>query len=229
MSLNNFEDFVIENKVIGFFDEAITLKSGRKSHFYVNWREPTYDAYLLDKLSDYISNYLANSDITFDCLYGVPEGASKVAIVSALKLAQKSADYKKGSHIVPMGRAKPKAHGKAEDKYFIGQPKGKVVVLEDTITTGMSLLETLDKLVEAGIEVVAALALTDRMEKRDDGLSVRETIHKKYGGKIAYYSMSSADKLLPIALERSAPSEEVKNSLIEEFEKYGVNPLNFGE
>ena len=229
MSLNNFEDFVIENKVIGFFDEAITLKSGRKSHFYVNWREPTYDAYLLDKLSDYISDYLAHSDIKFDCLYGVPEGASKVAIVSALKLAQKSSDYKKGSHIIPMGRAKPKAHGKAEDKYFIGQPKGKVVVLEDTITTGMSLLETLDKLVEAGIEVVAALALTDRMEKRDDGLSVRETIHKKYGGKIAYHSMSAADKLLPIALERSNPSDEVKSSLIEEFEKYGVNPLKFGE
>ena len=93
----------------------------------------------------------------------------------------------------------------------------------------MSLLETLDKLVEAGIEVVAALALTDRMEKRDDGLSVRETIHKKYGGKIAYHSMSAADKLLPIALERSNPSDEVKSSLIEEFEKYGVNPLKFGE
>ena len=62
MSLNNFEDFVIENKVIGFFDEPITLKSGRQSHFYVNWREPTYDAFLLDKLSDYISDYLYNSD-----------------------------------------------------------------------------------------------------------------------------------------------------------------------
>ena len=228
MSLNNFEDFVIENKVIGFFDEPITLKSGRQSHFYVNWREPTYDAFLLDKLSDYISDYLYNSDIEFDCLYGVPEGASKVAIVSALKLKKKSDNFHKGSHFIPMGRAKPKAHGKAEDKFFIGKPKGKVVVLEDTITTGMSLLETLDKLIDSGIEVVAALSLTDRMEKRDDGKSVRETIKNRYDGKVAYYAMSAADKLLPVALERTEPSQQVKDSLVAEFNKYGVQPLELG-
>ena len=113
MSLNNFEDFVIENKVIGFTKRL--PKSG-KSHFYVNWREPTYDAYLLDKLSDYI-RYLAHSDIKFDCLYGVPEGASKVAIVSALKLAQKSSDYKKGVTL-SLWVEPNKAHGKAEDKYL---------------------------------------------------------------------------------------------------------------
>ena len=33
MSLNNFEDFVIENKVIGFFDEPITLKAVAKATF----------------------------------------------------------------------------------------------------------------------------------------------------------------------------------------------------
>ena len=48
----------------------------------------------------------------------------------------------------------------------------------------MSLLETLDKLREAGIEVVCALSLTDRMEKRDDGLSnvemkLREDIRER--------------------------------------------------
>ena len=226
MSLNRFENFVIDNKVIGFFDEAITLKSGRKSHFYVNWREPTYDAFLLDQLSNYISDYLINSEIEFDSLYGVPEGASKVAIVSALKIAQKSSNFQKGSHVIPMGRAKPKLHGKAEDKFFIGKPKGRVVVLEDTITTGMSLLETLDKLKEAGVEVVAALALTDRMELRDNGLSVREEIQKRYDGKIAYHAMSEADKLLPASLKQSAPSPSVLNSLKTEFEKYGVKPLN---
>ena len=38
--------------------------------------------------------------------------------------------------------------------------------------------------------------------------------------------MSEADKLLPIALERSNPSDAVVNSLKTEFEKYGVNPLS---
>ena len=35
-----------------------------------------------------------------------------------------------------MGRAKPKQHGSPEDKYFVGEPNGKIVVLEDVTTTG---------------------------------------------------------------------------------------------
>jgi len=31
-----FNKFIEDNNVYGFFQEAITLKSGRKSHFYAN-------------------------------------------------------------------------------------------------------------------------------------------------------------------------------------------------
>jgi len=31
-----FDDFIIENDVVGFFDKPVTLKSGRISHWYVN-------------------------------------------------------------------------------------------------------------------------------------------------------------------------------------------------
>ena len=57
---------------------------------------------------------------------------------------------------------------------------------------------------------------------------MRETIKNRYDGKIAYYAMSAADKLLPVALERTEPSQQVKDSLVAEFNKYGVQPLELG-
>ena len=37
-----FNDFILRNKVIGFFEEPITLKSGRISNWYVNLRRRTW-------------------------------------------------------------------------------------------------------------------------------------------------------------------------------------------
>ena len=227
MSLEKeFDDFILDNQIIGFFDEAITLKSGRKSHFYVNWRNASSDAYLLDQLSNYIRDFLLKQDIKFDSLIGVPEGASKTAVITALKLAQKSENFGKGSHVLPMGRAKPKTHGAPKDKYFIGKPEGATIVLEDTITTGLSLVEFLKSLEEADVNVVAAIGLSDRMELRDDGLSVRDYIKKEFDGRIQYLTMSDASRLLPQAIKRECPKEAVVNALLSEFNEFGVKPLS---
>ena len=136
----------------------------------------------------------------------------------------KKHNFHKGSHFIPMGEQNRKLMVK-KINFSVSQRQSNV--LEDTITTGMSLLETLDKLIDSGIEVVAALSLTDRMEKRDDGKSVRETIKTDMTEK-SYYAMSAADKLLPVALERTEPSQQVKDSLVAEFNKYGVQPLELG-
>ena len=45
-----FDEFVLNNGVIGFFEKPITLKSGRKSNWYVNWRNVAGDAFYLLKL-----------------------------------------------------------------------------------------------------------------------------------------------------------------------------------
>lgn len=222
----NFDDFILDNDIIGFFDEAITLKSGRSSHFYVNWRKATNDAYLLDQLSNFIRDFIMSQSLQFDSLIGVPEGASKTAVVTALKLAQEAKDFSKGSHVIPMGRAKPKTHGDPKDKYFIGKPEGATIVLEDTITTGLSLVQFLKSLKEAGVNVVAAIGLTDRMEVRDDGLSVRDYIQKEFNGSIQYLTMSDASRLLPQAVKQRQPANKVSEALISEFNTYGVNPLN---
>ena len=137
--------------------------------------------------------------------------------------AYHSEEYSAGTHKMVIGRANPKEHGSAKDRYFIGDPSdADVVVLEDVTTTGGSLIRTIDSLVEAGSNVIAAIGLTNKMEKRDDGLSVKEAIEAK---GVPYHHLSSGLSLLPQAYQRSKPGEEIGRAIEQEFQRYGVEPL----
>ncbi len=219
-----FNNFILENNVIGFFQEPITLKSGRVSHFYVNWRDVVSDVFLIDKLTDFIISFTKDLCLELNCFYGVPEGATKLGVLTQYKWAKNIKDQSIGVHSLPMGRAKPKEHGDSKDRFFVGIPKGKTIVLEDTTTTGSSLINTLENLRSAGVEVIAVIGLTNRMEKRDDGQSVKQAI-ELIG--VPYYSMSNALDLLPKIYMKSNPGDNVKNAVEEYFKKYGVEKLRF--
>ncbi len=60
---DNFYDFIIKNNVVGFFDEPLTLKSGRKSYWYVNWRTIAEDVYLLDKVRNFLILFVKNLNL----------------------------------------------------------------------------------------------------------------------------------------------------------------------
>ncbi len=217
-----FNQFILENNIVGFFKEPITLKSGRLSYWYVNWRNVAEDVFLLDQLTDYVTAFIEDQNLQPDCFYGVPEGATKLGIITQYKWAKNSQNYGLGSHVLPMGRGKPKDHGEPKDRFFLGQPKGKVVILEDVTTTGSSLLETIDNLTQAKSQIIAAIGLTNRMELRDDGKSVKEAVEAK---GVAYLQMSNALELLPLVYEKLKPGEETAKKVEEEFQKCGVKEL----
>ncbi len=221
-SQEEFNRFIEENNVYGFFEDAITLKSGRKSHFYANWRNVVEDVWLTDRLAEFVISFTESIGLRVDTFYGVPEGATKLGLITQFKWAQQSANYAKGSHVLAMGRAKPKDHGEPKDKYFVGMPRGNVVVIEDVTTTGGSLLRTLKGLAESGVCVVCVMSLTNRMEKRDDGLSVKEAVENK---GFPFYSMSSSLELLPIMYKILQPGEHIAHSIEQEFGEYGVQEL----
>ena len=227
MSKDTLEELILDHEIIGFFEEAITLKSGRKSHFYVNWRKATNDAWLLDKTTDHLISFLNSAPFDWDCIYGVPEGATKLAILTAFKWAIRQENFAPGNATIPMGRAKPKAHGQAKDKFFIGEPKGQTVVIEDTATTGLSLLNTLTHLTELGIDVSAVVTLTDRMENRDDGQNVQQAVHSQFNNKIQYHTLTRATELLPLAAKNHPPSTKVLEALSKEFEQYGSQQIKW--
>ncbi|MDP3639632.1 MAG: hypothetical protein Q8R53_00320 [Nanoarchaeota archaeon] len=217
-----FNRFVLDNNIVGFFKEPITLKSGRMSNWYVNWRDVAEDVFLLDQLTDYVIAFTQDRGLEPDCFYGVPEGATKLGVLTQYKWAKESPHYAPHSHALPMGRGKPKDHGTPKDKYFVGEPRGKTIILEDVTTTGGSLLTTIDSLTELEIPIIAAFGLTNRMELRDDGQSVQKAVESK---KVQYHPLSSAHQLLPEAYKRLNPGEQIARAIEEEFEKYGVEEL----
>jgi orotate phosphoribosyltransferase len=219
---DNFNKFIEESGVYGFFKEAITLKSGRKSHFYANWRNVVGDVFLTEQLANFVIDFAKENNLEADTFYGVPEGATKLGVITQFLYSKQKDEYAKGSAVLSMGRAKPKDHGAAKDKFFVGMPKGKTIVLEDVTTTGGSLITTLQGLKEAGVEVSGVISLTNRMELRDDGMSVKEAIE---GMGLNFYNLSSAIDLLPIMYGVLSPGVDVGEKIEKEFEEFGVEKI----
>lgn len=205
---HTFNQFILDNNIITFSEQPFTLKSGKTSQVYINWRTITNDAFLLNQLADFIIQFVRTKNMSADCIYGVPEGATKTAVIASLKLAQSSPNYKAGSHIIAMGRAKPKEHGDPKDRFFIGAPRGDVVVIEDVTTTGGSLIETLDMLKKNNIEVKAAMTLTDRMESLSAKMKERN---------IEFHAMSTARELVPQAIKRQKLPQHIIEAIQKEF------------
>lgn len=216
-----YNKFLIENRVIGFFEKPITLKSGRISNWYANCRILLDGVGVIDKLTDFVLAFSDEKGISADYFYGVPEGATKLAIIL---------NYKKGkldhneNQVLIMGRGMPKEHGDPKDKYFIGPAeKGdKVIVVEDVTTTGGSLIESIKHLKESNIEVVAAIGLVNRMEMRDDGKSVEQVVKEL---NVPYFAIGSAIDLLPMARDVSKPSDSVLEEVEKYFDQYGIKSL----
>lgn len=216
-----FNQFVMQNHIIGFFKEPLKLKSGRLSYWYVNWRNIAEDVYLINLLSDFLIDFVQNLKLKPDCFYGVPEGATKLGVITQFKWAM-SKHPKKGDYVLSMGRGTPKTHGDPKDKFFLGVPNGKVIVLEDVTTTGGSMISAIENLIQLGVEIIAAIGLTNRNELRDDNKSVPQKV-SEYG--ITYHAMSNAIDLLPRIYKIQQPGDQIGQQIEGYFKNYGVKEI----
>jgi len=216
----SFNAFIKTQHVIGIFDKPIKLASGRLSYWYVNWRKITSDAYLLDKLTDYIITFTNYLGLNPKCFYGVPEGATKLGIITQFKWAKIQKNFNPGNYPISMGRGKQKEHGDPRDRVFIGLPESDVIILEDVVTTGGSLLKTIQKLDDFNVNIISVIGLTSRNELRDDGENIKDIISQY---NIPFHVMSNAIELLP-HLEMK---NEIKNKIVEYFKNYGTQEIKF--
>ncbi len=219
---NKFNEFALYYDVIGFSEKPFQLSSGRLSNWYLNWRNVAEDVFLLDRLTHYVTSFTRNLKLNPDCFYGVPEGATKLGVLTQYKWAKESKNYAPHSHVLPMGRGKVKDHGAPSDKYFVGKPKGKTIIIEDVTTTGDSLLKSIDQLQELEVPIIAAFSLTNRMQLRNDGKSVQQAVQSR---NVSYHALSNAFELLPEAYKRLNPGEKIAAAIEKEFEEYGVEKI----
>lgn len=215
---DDFYNFILKQRIIGFFQEPIKLKSGRYSSWYVNWRTVAEDVQSIDTLSDFVIAFVRSLGLKPDCYYGVPEGATKLGLVCQYKWAKSQPNYKKTDYILSMGRAQPKDHGDPKDRFFLGIPQGNVIILEDVTTTGNSLIETIERLNQIDVSIIAAIGLTNRNELREDKRTVDLAVKEK---GVNYYAMSDAIDLIPSL----KPNKIIAQKIEEYFKKYGSREI----
>ena len=242
-----FNKFILDSGVGRFCEEPARLASGRHSHWYQDWGLVARDPYLVDQLTEHVVAFASDvGDYDITGFHPVGEGAIPFGVAATLQWARKSESYGKGSHSLSLGRSDPKRHGSAADRMFVGCPGGRTVVLEDSTSTGSSILRTIADLREADFPVWYVLVFTDRMQATPrvnepgydsfestftraagtphsvSGLSVKE-IMKRAG--FAYHAMSTAAELLPLMYERLGPGEELACKVEEEYKRFGAEPL----
>ena len=214
-----FDSIILSSGAIGFFADPVEIKKGVFSSFYINWRTVASDAFLLDKVTDLIIDFIGHSALRPSSIYGVPDGATKWGIVSQLKWARLQKDFAQGAYSVPMGRSAPKAHGMPQDRMFVGMPRGPTVIIEDVVVEGEALLNSIRLLRDAKVNVVAAIVLTDRNEKSKGARSVGDEVEAM---GIKYFAMSNATELVPAAFSMSGRRGIIAKSIEKEYAERGA-------
>ena len=140
--------------------EKVTLASGRESDFYVDMRRATLHHEAAPLIGHVMLDLLEESGFApgdYDAVGGLTMGADPVAAAMVHAAASRGLDV--DAFVV---RKAAKDHGmkrRIEGPDVVGK---KVVVLEDTSTTGGSPLEAARALTEAGAQVVAVAVVVDR-------------------------------------------------------------------
>jgi len=135
----------------------VTLASGRKSNFYVDGKQVTLDAEGARLMAAIILKGLEGQPV--DAIGGPTLGADPIA-GAVIALSAETPHPLKGFIV----RKQPKAHGK--QRQIEGPLKGgeRVVVVEDVVTTGGSILDAVKALEDYGCRVTGIIVLVDRQE-----------------------------------------------------------------
>ena len=218
-----FINFMVDSNVLKFGD--FTLKSGRKSPFFMN-----AGAYVtgtqLRKLGEFFARAIHETfGLEFDILFGpaykgIPLAVSTCAAISQLY----GRDIKYCSN-----RKEIKDHG---DKGILLGSKIKngdrVLIIEDVTTSGKSIEETYP-IIQAqadDVDVVGLMVSLNREEKGlESDMSALDEIHEKYGfGTHAIVTMSDVVEYLynrPVDGEVIL-TKDIKKKIDEYYKEYGA-------
>jgi len=176
-----FVEFMVESQVLKFGE--FTLKSGRKSPFFMN-----AGAYVtgtqLRKLGEYYAKAIHdNYGLDFDVLFGPAYKGIPLSVATTMAISEL---YGKDIRYCS-NRKEVKDHG--DTGILLGsslKDGDRVVIIEDVTTSGKSIEETFPILKEqANVEVKGLMVSLNRMERGKGTISALDEVQQKYGFKAA--------------------------------------------
>jgi len=175
------------------------LKSGRTSPYFFNTGLFNTGA-RLGKLGEFYAQTLLQSGIQVDILYG--PAYKGIPLVSATTIAY--AKLTDNDMPFAFNRKEAKDHG--EGGLLVGAPlQGKVVIVDDVITAGTSVRESVAVIKEAQATPVGVLCALDRQEKGQNEVSAIEEVSKNFN--IPVVTIISLTTIIDFLTEKDAHKE----------------------
>lgn len=182
---SRFIAFAVEQQVIRFGE--FKTKAGRLSPYFFNaglFNTGTS----LRALSDFYAETILESGVTFDFLFGPAYKGIPLAAGIAMALAAKGRDTP-----FCFNRKEVKDHG--EGGTLVGAPPvGKALIVDDVISAGTSIRESVVLLRHAGAVPAGVVTALDRMERGTTALSAAQEVTAEYG--IPVFSIATLGHLL---------------------------------
>ena len=217
-----FIEFMVDSKVLKFGE--FTLKSGRKSPFFMNAGGYVTGSQL-KKLGEYYAKAIHDVyGLDFDVLFGPAYKGIPLAVVTAMAFSDL---YGKEVRYCS-DRKEEKDHG-ADKGSFLGsklQDGDRVIMIEDVTTSGKSMEETVPKVKGAAdVEIVGLMVSLNRMEVGLGGVkSALDEIKETYGFDAkAIVTMAEVTEHLHNreCQGRVVINDEIKEAIDKYYEQYG--------
>jgi orotate phosphoribosyltransferase len=179
-----FLQLAVKHQVLRF--GRFTLKSGRESPYFFNLGNISSGA-SMRALADAYAAALLASGLGFDMLFGPAyKGIPLVtAVACALADPSTSSGGRTGARDVPYAYNRKEAKDHGEGGLLVGTPpRGRVVIVDDVLTAGTALRESVKLLRAAGAQPVAALIALDRQEKGGGALSAVQEMEQDAGLRV---------------------------------------------
>jgi orotate phosphoribosyltransferase len=195
-----------------------TLKSGRESPYFFN-AGLFSDGEAAAVLGRCYAAAITRSGIGFDMIFGPAYKGIPLATATVIALSEHH------NRNVPyaFNRKESKDHG--EGGKVVGTPlRGRVLIIDDVITAGTAVRESLDIIRGAGAQPVAVALALDRQERGQGSLTAVQEVEKEHGLKCVSI-VTLADLIDALSRPRDGRvciSAEQLTSLRAYRERYGV-------
>lgn len=216
-----FIDFSLQSKVLAF-GEFVT-KAGRLSPYFFN-AGLFHDGQTLGQLAQFYAKTLLESQVEFDMLFGPAYKGITLASSTAVALAGMGHNTS-----FAYNRKEAKDHG--EGGTIVGAKlQGRVVIIDDVISAGTSVRESVQMIQAAGATPCAVLIALDRMERAGkDGemsaLSAVQEVTQQYG--IPVIAIANLDDLFQYLQSAVADSRlaQYQHAVASYRQRYGIQQV----